>query len=88
MVPGSLKTIGFFAKIAAGIGVVLFVIGRIIAAQHGNGFAATSIGGSFLGLAFLLMIVWLVTDAITESIERVRETIVARWIDDSVDHEG
>lgn len=88
MTPGSLKTIGFFAKIAAGIGVILFVIGTIINANHGDGATAIAFGGSFLGLAFLLMIVWLVTDAITESIDRVRETIVARWIDDPVDHES
>lgn len=87
MIPGSLKTIGLFAKIAAGIGVLLFMIGRIIIAMRGDGTLVTAISYLFIGLALLMMIAWLMTDAITESIERVREAIVARWIDDPADNE-
>lgn len=83
----SLHFIGVIAKIAAVIGVALIIIGSIVntTATYGSGKTTITVGGSFIGLAFALAIVWLVVDAITESIDRVRETIVARWIDDSVD---
>lgn len=83
----SVRALSMVAAIVAGLGLLLLMIGLIANSLGSGGGVLTLIGGGLLVLALLFYVAFLVTDAIVESIDRVRETIVARWIDDPEDDE-